>query len=170
MIGIVLITHGHLGESLRDIVEHVVGPQHRMETIAVEREDEIATLRPALLDAVHRVDDGSGVLVLTDIFGSTPSNLALTVRRPGHVEIIAGVNMPMLVKLAKTRAAKDLAGCIELATEAGRKYIAAASELPESCLQGGKCCTAVLSSPTLSSLPHPVAAPAAIIPLRRAIS
>ena len=176
MIGIVLITHGHLGDSLRETVEHVIGPQAQLLSVPVEREDEIAQLRPALLDAVHAVDTGDGVLLLTDIFGSTPSNLALSVREPGRVEVIAGVNMPMLVKLAKTRAHRDLASCIDLATSAGRKYIAAASELPQSCLQGGKCCEETIAE----ALAPPHAAEACcpsdrlpgadVIPFRHAVS
>ncbi|CAI9121458.1 PTS sugar transporter subunit IIA [Brytella acorum] len=176
MIGIVLITHGHLGDSLRETVEHVIGPQTQLLSVPVEREDEIAQLRPALLDAVHAVDTGEGVLLLTDIFGSTPSNLALSVREPDHVEVIAGVNMPMLVKLAKSREHRDLASCIALATSAGRKYIAAASELPQSCLQGGKCC-----EETIAEALAPHASPllgadsrggmnANVIPLRHAVS
>lgn len=167
MIGIVLVTHGQLGAAFRDVVEHVMGPQAQIATIAVADETQIAALRPDLQDAVRTVDTGDGVLVLTDIFGSTPSNLALTVRDPGHVEVIAGLNVPMLVKLVKTRDRKDLAGCIDLATMAGRKYIAAASDLPESCLQGGKCCESVIAA-TMADPRHRGVAP--IIPLRRAIS
>lgn len=163
MIGIVLITHGRLGEALREIVEHVVGTQRQLETLAVDHADDVAALRPALLDRVRRVDTGDGVLVLTDIFGSTPSNVALSVRREGVVEVMAGVNVPMLVKLAKARAQRDLDACIELATMAGRKYIAAASQLPESCLQGGKCCESVVAG-TMNPQP---AASTPIMPMRR---
>jgi len=153
MIGLVLITHGALGDALRDIVEHVAGPQVALETIAVAPEADVTVLRPILVRKVAHVDDGTGVVVLTDIFGSTPSNLALSVRSPGHIEVVAGINVPMLVKLAKIRATRTLGECIDYATMAGRKYIAAATDLPESCLQGGECCKEIATAVAAAGAP-----------------
>ena len=137
MIGLMLVTHGRLGEVLLETMVHVVGPQAQIGIVGVGDDDDPAYLRPEADRLLHQLDTGDGVLVLTDIFGSSPSNLALSLRQPGHVEVVSGVNVPMLVKLAKTRAGLDLEGCIEKATMAGRKYIAVASQLPDPCLHGG---------------------------------
>ncbi|GBR05613.1 PTS sugar transporter subunit IIA [Asaia siamensis] len=152
MIGIVLVTHGSLAQSLIEIVTHVVGPQVQMAVMGIMPDDDIALARAQLTAAINAVDTGDGVLLLTDIFGSTPSNLALSLRHESRVEVLAGVNVPMLVKLAKTRCTRSLAECAELATMAGRKYIAAAYQLPESCLQGGKSCEMVVNT-TMSYVP-----------------
>lgn len=165
MIGIILITHGSLGESLREIVTHVVGPQPQLAVIGVQPEDDVVATRAALSDCIAGIDHGDGVLLLTDMFGSTPSNIALSLRQEGRVEVLAGVNVPMLVKLAKTRCTRTLSECAELATMAGRKYIAAAYQLPESCLQGGKSCE-IVASTTLSFIPHVPP----VVPLRRQAS
>ncbi|GBQ85293.1 MULTISPECIES: PTS sugar transporter subunit IIA [Gluconobacter] len=142
MIGLMLITHGRLGDVLLETLVHVVGPQTQVGVVGVADDDDPAMLRPAAERLLQRLDTGDGVLVLTDIFGSSPSNLALSLREPGHVEVVSGVNVPMLVKLAKTRRDLDLAGCVEKATMAGRKYIAVASQLPAPCLHGGpRACT-----------------------------
>ncbi|GBR26452.1 PTS sugar transporter subunit IIA [Kozakia baliensis] len=169
MIGMILITHGALGEALRDIVTHVVGPQCQFQAIGVDCLDDIVATRAKLQTAIAETDDGEGVLLLTDIFGSTPSNLALSLRREGQVEVLAGVNVPMLVKLAKTRSNHTLAECAELATSAGRKYIAAASQLPPSCLQGGKSCEMVMKA-TLSFVPHVPSSSLPVMALPRAPS
>ncbi|GBR43296.1 MULTISPECIES: PTS sugar transporter subunit IIA [Neokomagataea] len=137
MIGVLLVMHGRLGEVLLETLVHVVGPQAQIECVAVTDHDDPVALRPQADASLQRLDTGEGVLVLTDIFGSSPSNLALSLRNPGRVEVLAGANVPMLVKLAKSRPCLDLAGCVEKATLAGRKYIAAASQLPDPCLQGG---------------------------------
>ncbi|EHH67916.1 PTS sugar transporter subunit IIA [Gluconobacter morbifer] len=137
MIGLMLVTHGRLGDVLLETMEHVAGPQSQIGIVGVGDDDDPAVLRPGADCLLHRLDTGDGVLVLTDIFGSSPSNLALSLREPGRVEVVSGVNVPMLVKLAKTRACLDLAGCVDKATIAGRKYIAVASQLPDPCLHGG---------------------------------
>ncbi|QDH24975.1 PTS sugar transporter subunit IIA [Neokomagataea tanensis] len=137
MIGILLVMHGRLGEVLLETLVHVVGPQAQIECLAVTDHDDPVGLKPQADEAVARLDTGAGVLVLTDIFGSSPSNLALSLRQAERVEVLAGANVPMLVKLAKSRACLDLTGCIDVAMLAGRKYIAAASQLPNPCLQGG---------------------------------
>ena len=107
---------------------------------------------------VERVDTGDGVIVLTDMFGSTPSNIAIAMLERPHVEVLAGVNLPMLVKLAKTRGDSDLEGCATLAAAVGRKYIASASQLPAPCLGGAACCEPQ-DAPKLSKIaPRPTAA------------
>ncbi len=140
MIGLVLITHGEIGSSLRAAMEHVVGPQQQMETLSIAADDDIQARRRDLEAATESVDRGDGVIVLTDMFGSTPSNLAVAMlARPG-TEVIAGLNLPMLVKLGKIRSHSTLCECIDIAETVGRKYIAAASRLPEACLGGAACC------------------------------
>jgi len=140
MIGMVLITHGALGETLRAAMEHVVGPQSQVECVSIDSDDPLGTCRATILDSVHRVDSGDGALLVTDMFGSTPSNLALSVMEDGRSDVLAGVNLPMLVKLAKIRGSHTLAECASIAEMAGRKYIATASHLPAPCLGGARSC------------------------------
>ena len=122
MIGLVLVTHGRLADEFRSALEHVVGPQADFETICIGPEDDMEQRRSDIIASVARVNSGSGVILLTDMFGGTPSNLAISVMDIGDVEVIAGVNLPMLIKLAKSR---DLpvAEAVSAALEAGRKYI-----------------------------------------------
>ncbi len=129
MIGVVLVTHGRLAEEFRNAVEHVVGPQENLETVAIGAEDDIEQRRKDIIDAVARVEGGFGVIVLTDMFGGTPSNLAISVMEAGRVEVIAGMNLPMLIKLSSIRKSDDMAAAIEAAQAAGRKYINVASKL-----------------------------------------
>ncbi len=131
MIGIVIITHGGLATEFRAALEHVVGPQERLETLSIGPEDDIETRRSELIGAVRRADNGRGVVVLTDMFGGTPSNLAISVMDDTGAEVLAGVNLPMLVRLASVRKdpAKTLAEAVDLAKEAGRKYISVASQV-----------------------------------------
>jgi PTS system mannose-specific IIA component len=129
MIGVVLVTHGQLAEEFRHAVEHVVGPQEQMEAVAIGADDDIEQRRKDIIDAVARVDGGSGVVVLTDMFGGTPSNLAISVMEAGRVEVIAGMNLPMLIKLSSVRKGDDMGAAIEAAQAAGRKYINVASKL-----------------------------------------
>ncbi len=129
MIGLVLVTHGRLAAEFRAALEHVVGPQRQVESVMIGPEDDVEQRRPDIIDAVQRVDTGDGVAILTDMFGGTPSNLAISVMgRPG-VEVIAGINLPMLIKLAKVRDAYPLAQVVAQAQEAGRKYITIASRV-----------------------------------------
>lgn len=129
MIGMVLVTHGHLATEFRAALEHVVGPQKLVATVSIGPDDDMEQRRQDIIAAVKAVDDGHGVVLLTDMFGGTPSNLAISMMdRPG-VEVIAGVNLPMLVKLAKVRGTEPLAKAVEFAETAGRKYIAAASHV-----------------------------------------
>ena len=129
MIGLVLVTHGRLAEEFRNAVEHVVGPQENFETVSIGADDDMEKRRRDIVDAVARVDRGSGVVVLTDMFGGTPSNLAISVMEAGRVEVIAGMNLPMLIKLSSVRKADKLASAVEEAQAAGRKYINVASQL-----------------------------------------
>lgn len=129
MIGLVLVTHGQLANEFRLALEHVVGPQEAIETIAIGPDDDMDQRRQDILDAVSRVNDDSGVIILTDMFGGTPSNLAISVMQSGSIEVIAGVNLPMLIKLASIRAEGDLVRALNEAQESGRKYINVASKL-----------------------------------------
>jgi PTS system mannose-specific IIA component len=129
MIGLVLVTHGRLAEEFRNAVEHVVGPQDHFETIAIGADDDMEQRRSDIVDAVARADTGAGVIVLTDMFGGTPSNLAISVMETGRVEIVAGVNLPMLIKLTSVRKGDDMAQALDEAQTAGRKYINVASQL-----------------------------------------
>jgi PTS system mannose-specific IIA component len=129
MIGVVLVTHGQLATEFRAALEHVVGRQTQFETIAIGPEDDMERRRQDILEAVIGVDDGSGVILLTDMFGGTPSNLAISVMEAGRIEVIAGVNLPMLIKLASVRVDRSLADAIAGAQEAGRKYINVASQV-----------------------------------------
>jgi mannose PTS system EIIA component len=129
MIGIVLVTHGRLADEFRSAVQHVVGHQDQLETVSIEAEDDMEQRRLDIVDAVRRADSGAGVVVLTDMFGGTPSNLAISVMEPGKVEVIAGVNLPMLIKLTSVRKADDMVTALEEAQNAGRKYINVASQV-----------------------------------------
>ena len=157
MIGMVLITHGELGETMRAAMEHVVGPQKQVATLSIGADDQIGGCRKALQARIDAVDTGDGVMLLTDMFGSTPSNLAIAAMERGGIEVIAGVNLPMLVKLAKVRSHRTLEECTDIAEMAGRKYIAAASHLPSSCLGGAACCGNGLLNPELPPVLAPVA-------------
>ncbi len=129
MIGIVIITHGNLAREFRAALEHVVGAQQQVATISITPDDDIEERRDAILQAINSVNTGDGIALLTDMFGGTPSNLAISVMDGTHVEVIAGVNLPMLVKLARVREECSLEEAIEQAREAGRKYIHVASKL-----------------------------------------
>ncbi len=129
MIGLVLVTHGQLAEEFRNAVEHVVGPQEKFETVAISADDDMEQRRRDIVDAVARADSGTGVVILTDMFGGTPSNLAISVMEPGRVEVIAGMNLPMLIKLSSVRSADDMDTALLQAQAAGRKYINVASQL-----------------------------------------
>ena len=129
MIGLVLVTHGNLADEFRSALEHVVGPQKSLETIPIGAEDDMDNRRQDIMDAVARSDDGNGVIILTDMFGGTPSNLAISVMNTGRIEVIAGVNLPMLIKLAGVRGDNDMDRALVEASEAGRKYINVASRV-----------------------------------------
>ena len=129
MIGLVLVTHGQLAEEFRNAVEHVVGAQEKFETVAIGADDDMEQRRRDIVDAVQRADTGSGVVILTDMFGGTPSNLAISVMSQPKVEVLAGINLPMLIKLAKVRETATLQDAVASAQEAGRKYCTIASRV-----------------------------------------
>lgn len=129
MIGMVLVTHGRLADELVAALEHVVGPQTNICTVCIGADDDMEQRRSHILDCVARADMGEGVVVLTDMFGGTPSNLAISIMDKAKVEVIAGVNLPMLIKLASVRKTEPLATAALSAQEAGRKYINIASQL-----------------------------------------
>jgi len=129
MIGLVLVTHGMLAKELKSATEHVVGPQDGVEAVCIGPDDDMEQRRREILDSVAAVDEGEGVIVLTDMFGGTPSNLAISIMDKANVEVIAGVNLPMLIKLASVRKTQVLGDAVEAAQEAGRKYINVASRL-----------------------------------------
>ena len=125
----VLVTHGQLATEFRSALEHVVGPQTQLETITIGPEDDMELRRTEILDSVARVEEGDGVVVLTDMFGGTPSNLAISIIDKAKIEVIAGMNLPMLIKLASVRNTEKLGDAVTAAREAGRKYINVASQL-----------------------------------------
>ncbi len=129
MIGMVLVTHGQLATGFRAALEHVVGPQSHFETITIGPEDDMERRRADIISAIGRVQDGSGVVLLTDMFGGTPSNLAISVMDGGRIEVICGINLPMLIKLATVRETADLDQAVIEARDAGRKYITVASKV-----------------------------------------
>ena len=129
MIGLVLVTHGRLADELVSALEHVVGAQTNVATVCIGPDDDIEQRRTQILESVATADVGKGVILLTDMFGGTPSNLAISVMGKANVEVIAGVNLPMLIKLASVREAEPLAQAVASAQEAGRKYIHVASQL-----------------------------------------
>ncbi|MEO1398868.1 MAG: PTS sugar transporter subunit IIA [Pseudomonadota bacterium] len=129
MIGLVLVTHGSLAKEFQLALEHVVGPQEQLETVSIGPDDDMEQRRQDILDASGRVNTGTGAIILTDMFGGTPSNLAISVMEPGLVEVVAGVNLPMLIKLAGVRAESPIDDALEKATEAGKRYINVASQI-----------------------------------------
>ena len=129
MIGLVLVTHGRLAQEFIAAMEHVVGPQQNVAAICIGPDDDMEKRRKEILDSVAKAEEGDGVVLLTDMFGGTPSNLAISVLDKGKVEVIAGVNLPMLIKLASVRSKENLRKAVAQAQEAGRKYINVASQL-----------------------------------------
>ncbi|UCH74213.1 MAG: PTS sugar transporter subunit IIA [Rhodospirillales bacterium] len=129
MIGMVLVTHGRLAAEFIDALEHILGPQEKVAAICIGPDDDMEQRRDDILRSVADVDDGDGVVLLTDMFGGTPSNLAISIMKEAKVEVIAGVNLPMLIKLSDMRDGHSLAEAVEQAQESGRKYINVASRL-----------------------------------------
>jgi PTS system mannose-specific IIA component len=129
MIGIVLVTHGRLACEFIAALEHVVGPQHQAAPVCIEADDDMEKKRAEILQCVADCDTGQGVMVLTDMFGGTPSNLAISIMDRARVEVFAGVNRPMLIKLASVRVDRPMAETVAACQDAGRKYITVASRL-----------------------------------------
>ena len=151
MIGMVLVTHGRLAEELRSAMEHVVGTQRGVATICIDAEDDVEQRRREIRERIEDVDAGDGVIVITDMFGGTPSNLAISMMDRPNVEVIAGANLPMLVKLAKVRGRQTLAESVDCAVAAGRKYIASASAV----LRNGSTPNLCMLDPRKSNGHHP---------------
>ena len=128
MIGIILVTHGDLARHFIDAMEHVVGQQDKIEAICIGPSDDMELRRKEISDAIDEVDTGSGAIILTDLFGGTPSNLAISLLEAGRIEVIAGINLPMLIRLAGARKAMSVTEAAHAAQEAGRNYITVASE------------------------------------------
>jgi mannose PTS system EIIA component len=129
MIGVIIVAHGGLAAEFRAALEHVVGPQEHLEPFSIGPDDDVEARRMELIEAVRRVDTGRGVVLLTDMFGGTPSNLAISVMEETGAEVLAGINLPMLIKLASVRDEATLPEASAAAKEAGRKYISIASQL-----------------------------------------
>ena len=125
----VVVTHGRLSEEFIAAMEHVVGPQSALQAISIGPDDDMEQRRQDILDAVSEVDEGSGVILLTDMFGGTPSNLAISIMETTNVEVIAGINLPMLIKLASVRSVCSMEEAVTAAQESGRKYINVASHV-----------------------------------------
>lgn len=129
MIGLVLVTHGNLAREFVVAMEHVVGSQELIEAICIGPDDDMEERRQEIAEAVEKVADGEGVIVLTDLFGGTPSNLSISLMRPEKVEVIAGMNLPMLIRLASARQSMSVTDAVAAARDAGKKYISVASEI-----------------------------------------
>ncbi len=129
MLGLVLVTHGNLAKEFVSAMQHVVGKQEQIETVCIGPEDNMEDRRDEILHKVEKVNSGEGTIVLTDLFGGTPSNLAISIMDKAKVEILAGVNLPMLIKIASLRKEKNLKDTVLGAQEAGKKYINIASQL-----------------------------------------
>lgn len=129
MIGLVFVTHGRLADEFRAALEHVVGRQAQIATVCIGPDDDMERRRGEILEAARSVDTGAGTVILTDMFGGTPSNLAISIMDEGPIEVIAGMNLPMLIKLAKNRAEVPMRDLVKLGQDAGRKYIHVASHV-----------------------------------------
>ena len=129
MIGMILVSHGHLAAEMKAVLEHIVGKQDAVETVGIFSDDDMEKRRAEIQEKIKQVDSGDGVIILTDMFGGTPSNLAISVMEQANIEVIAGVNLPMLIKLAQLRASMPVKEAALGAQEAGRKYINVASAL-----------------------------------------
>ncbi|WP_166039247.1 PTS sugar transporter subunit IIA [Sphingosinicella sp. YJ22] len=129
MIGLVLVTHGQLAREFIVAMEHVVGPQERILPVCIGPEDDMEARRDDIAKAIAAVNEGNGVVILTDLFGGTPSNLAISLMKSAEIEVIAGVNLPMLIRLEGARKTMDVRAAVAAAREAGRKYISVASEV-----------------------------------------
>ena len=128
MIGLVLVTHGRLAAEFITAMEHVVGPQEAIEAVCIDADDDMEARRKDIAEAIRKVDQGKGVIILTDLFGGTPSNLAISLLDEGRVEVIAGINLPMLIRLAGARKAMSVTDAVRAARDAGKSYITVASE------------------------------------------
>jgi PTS system mannose-specific IIA component len=128
MIGLILVTHGRLAEEFIHAMEHVVGRQEAIVAVCIGPNDDMEVRRSEIRKAIRTVDAGEGAIILTDLFGGTPSNLAISLLKAGQVEVLAGINLPMLIRLATARKSMDIMAAVTAARDAGRNYITIASE------------------------------------------
>ena len=128
MIGLILVTHGKLANQFVEAMEHVVGKQKAVSTVCIGPNDDMERRRRQIANAIKKVDSGAGVIILTDLFGGTPSNLAISLLDAGKVEVIAGINLPMLIRLAGARGSMSVTDAVNAARDAGKNYITVASE------------------------------------------
>lgn len=128
MIGMILVTHGHLANEFVQAMEHVVGPQDTVMTVCIGPNDDMEARRNEIRTAISQVDSGDGAIILTDLFGGTPSNLAISLMQAGKIEVIAGINLPMLIRLAGARKTMNIGEAVVAARDAGQNYITIASE------------------------------------------
>jgi len=161
MIGMILVSHGRLAVEMRAAMEHVVGPQRAVATVCIAAEDDVESKRSEIAQAVADVDQGDGVIIFTDMFGGTPSNLAISMLERGGIEVIAGVNLPMLVKLAKTRSHHTFTECVDCAEQAGHKYIGVASHMQAAGISLNACRASAESSGIRPQAAVALATPAA---------
>lgn len=141
MIGLILVTHGQLAHEFVSAMEHVVGPQEAIAAVCIGPQDDAQACRDEISNQIVAVDHGEGVIILTDLFGGTPSNLAISLLEEGRVEVIAGINLPMLIRLARARSEMPVAEAVRAARDAGRNYITIASEFlarPSEEMKGGQ--------------------------------
>src|SRR3954468_24557051 len=165
MIGLVLVTHGRLAAEFVTAMEHVVGPQEAIEAICIGPDDDMEGRRKDIADAIARVEQGNGVIILTDLFGGTPSNLAISLMKSENIEVIAGVNLPMLIRLEGARKVMPVHAAVAAAREAGRKYISVASEILGEAAAGARQ-AARFRSPTNAGFMHERARNSSISPVR----
>ncbi len=127
MIGVVLVSHANIAKEMLNVIEHIVGPQDKILAISIFPNDDMKKKRTEIVESVKKVESGKGVIVLTDMFGGTPSNLAISVMEDEKIEVVAGVNLPMLIKMMSVRDKKSIKELIKISQESGRKYINVAS-------------------------------------------
>ena len=127
MIGVVLVSHANIAKEMVEVIQHIVGPQENLESISIFPKDDMENKRQEIIESVKKVESGKGVIVLTDMFGGTPSNLAISVMEDEKIEVVAGVNLPMLIKMMSVREKKNIKEIIKTSQESGRKYINVAS-------------------------------------------
>jgi PTS system mannose-specific IIA component len=128
MIGIVIVSHAELGTELLRTAEEIVGKLPRVEAVSIHATEQIDKARKKIETVLQRVNDGSGVLILTDLFGGTPSNLVLSYLEAGRLEVVTGVNLPMLMKLPALREERDLRALADKLAKYGQRNILVASE------------------------------------------
>ena len=129
MIGLIIISHGNLATELKNSLENVIGPQKNLETVCIGYEDDVDKRQEEVVELITKVDDGQGVILLTEMFGNTPSNLLISLVDNSKVEMIGGINLPLLIKIGSLRDSSDVKGVIKASIEAGHKYIGVASEI-----------------------------------------